>query len=155
MRLALQFLKWATRSERRTTKRPRPAPGFSVHHRRLVCEPLEDRRLLSIWTVTNTNDSGADSLRYYISNAAAGDTIQFAGSLAGHTITLASTLPSITTPLTIVGLGASQLTIDGGNAYTVFNVASNVTAAISGMTITHGYTIYLHFLKKLQFTDGN
>jgi len=88
-------------------------------------------------TVTDTNDSGAGSLRAAILAAAAGDTIQFASSLAGKTITLASTLPSITKPLTIVGLGASQLTIDDENRNsTVFTITANGTATISGLTIT-------------------
>ena len=96
----------------------------------------------SVDYVVNTNDSGAGSLRYEMSVASAGDTIQFASNLAGKAITLANALPNITKPLTITGLGASQLTINGGGAYTVFDVASNVTAAISGMTITNGYSTY-------------
>ena len=34
--------------------------------------------LASVWTVTNDNDSGPGSLRHAISNAAAGDRIEFA-----------------------------------------------------------------------------
>ena len=99
---------------------------------------LEDRRLLS--TVTDTSDSASDpnSLRYHILNDAAGSTIQFASSLAGETITLASALPSITKPLTIVGLGASQLTIDGSKVYSaMFTFTANATASISGLTIAN------------------
>ena len=88
--------------------------------------------------VTSTNDSGAGSLRYCISNAVAGDTIQFESSLAGKTIKLNSSLPSITKALTIIGLGANQLAIDGRNTYKVFNVALTATVTISGLTITHG-----------------
>ena len=44
----LRFPKWATQSERRITKARRNALGYlGHHHRRLVVEPLEDRRLLS------------------------------------------------------------------------------------------------------------
>jgi hypothetical protein len=49
---------------------------------------LEDRRLLSTWTVLNNHDSGSDSLRAEIAAAQSGDTIRFAGKLAGQTITL-------------------------------------------------------------------
>jgi len=40
--------KWAARSERRNGKPRQGTLGLSPYHRRLLCEPLEDRRLLSI-----------------------------------------------------------------------------------------------------------
>jgi len=46
------------------------------------------------YTVTNTADSGAGSLRAALGSATEGDTIVFDASLAGATITLASALPS-------------------------------------------------------------
>ena len=55
-------------------------------------------------TVTNTNDSGAGSLRQAIANATSGDTIKFAPSLAGQTVTLASTI-NIQKGITIDGTG--------------------------------------------------
>src|SRR5262245_19007280 len=59
---------------------------------RLACRPmlaaLEDRRLLSTLTVLNNNDSGPGSLRADLAAAQSGDTIRFAGKLAGQTITL-------------------------------------------------------------------
>ena len=109
-----------------------------AYHRRLRCEPLEDRRLLSVLTVLNNNDSGAGSLRAAIAAAAAGDTIQFAPSLAGDTITLASTL-TISTSLQIAGPGAKELTVSGNKSYGVFDISSaSTTVAISGLTITDG-----------------
>ena len=44
----LRFPTWAKRSEHHTSKLRQGIFGLSPYHRRLVCEPLEDRRLLSI-----------------------------------------------------------------------------------------------------------
>src|SRR4051812_25576385 len=71
-------------------------------------------------TVTNTNDSGAGSLRDAIGGASPGDMINF--SLAyPATITLASTL-AIGTSLMINGPGAANLAISGNNLVQVFNI---------------------------------
>jgi hypothetical protein len=59
------------------------------------------RGTLATITVTNTNDSGPGSLRSAIASAAAGDTIQFASSLASQTITLTSGQLVINKNLTI------------------------------------------------------
>ncbi len=48
MHQGFRFLQWATRSERRAGKSRQSASGLSPYHRRLRCEPLEDRRLLSV-----------------------------------------------------------------------------------------------------------
>src|SRR5438445_13879696 len=67
---------------------------------RLILENLEDRTLLSTFTVINTNDSGAGSLRQALlqANAQTGsDTIKFTIPGGGvHTITPTSGLPIIT-----------------------------------------------------------
>ena len=70
-------------------------------------------------TVTNTNDSGAGSLRDTIVGAASGDTITFDSSLSGGTIHVASTLDllkdvtidgsDLATPITISGGGSARL----------------------------------------------
>ena len=44
----LRFPKWAAQSERRNCRSRQTTLGPSVYHRRLMCEALEDRRLLSI-----------------------------------------------------------------------------------------------------------
>jgi CSLREA domain-containing protein len=88
-------------------------------------------------TSANVNaDSGAAS-----GECAAGtgdDTITF--SVTG-TINLTGALPDINSNLTIGGPGSSQLTVrrDTGGDYRIFTV-SNVTAAISGLTVTNGRT---------------
>src|SRR5262249_36946140 len=53
-------------------------------------ESLEERTVLSTLTVLNNLDKGAGSLRDTITNAKDGDTIVFAPSLTGQTITLTS-----------------------------------------------------------------
>ena len=79
-------------------------------------EALENRWLLSTLTVLNNLDSGAGSLRAEIAVANSNDTIIFAPSLNGKTITLTSGELDLTKNLTIQGPGASQLTVSGGNA---------------------------------------
>ncbi len=90
-------------------------------------------------TVTNTNDSGAGSLRQAIANAASGDTIVFDSGLTGGTITLTSSQLTINKRLTISGLGAGNLTISGNHKYRVFSVGTSALVTISGLTIAGGY----------------
>jgi len=85
-------------------------------------------------TVTNTNDSGAGSLREAITNAAPGDTINL--SVTG-TITLTTGELLINKDLTISGPGADSLAISGNNASRVFKITTG-TVNISGMTIRNG-----------------
>jgi hypothetical protein len=103
-------------------------------------EPLEDRWLLSTFTVLNNLDSGAGSLRAAIAaaNPAGGDTIDFAPGLAGQTITLTSGELLLDRSLTINGPGADQLAVSGNNASGVFFITAG-TVALSGLTITGGH----------------
>ena len=88
-------------------------------------------------TVTNTNDSGAGSLRQAIDSAApTGDLIVFAAGVEG-TIALTSGELFLNKNVTIAGPGAVVLTISGNNLSRVFKVGS-VTAAISGLRISDG-----------------
>ena len=90
---------------------------------------------MTTFTVTNLNDSGAGSLRAAISEANAAspgssNTITFDPSIAGGTITLASALPSITNPTSIVAsstTAGSAPTIEinfNGNAGLTFGAGS-------------------------------
>jgi Chlamydia polymorphic membrane protein (Chlamydia_PMP) repeat len=88
-------------------------------------------------TVTNTNDSGAGSLRQAISDAAAGDTIDFQSGLTG-TIILTTGELLISKNLTISGPGANTLAVSGDNASRVFHIGFGQTVTISGLTITDG-----------------
>jgi hypothetical protein len=102
-------------------------------------EVLEGRCLPSTLTVTSSADSGPGSLRAEIAAASSGDTITFASSLFGQTITLTSGQLDITQSLTIKGPGTGKLAISGDGLSRVFEIdgaATNVT--LSGLTITGG-----------------
>src|SRR5207244_573235 len=97
---------------------------------------LEPKALAASFTVTNTNDSGAGSLRQAIldANASAGaDTISFNISASGvQRITLTTILPSITDPVTIDGT-----TQPGFSGTPVIVVNGNFRTG-NGLTITAG-----------------
>ena len=91
---------------------------------------MEDRTLLSTFVVTSPLDDGsAGTLRSKIAAAHSGDTIDFASSLAGDTITLNPTFGEllITKSLDIEGPGANLLTISGNDASRVFDISSAAT----------------------------
>ncbi|QDT82004.1 putative outer membrane protein PmpB precursor [Gimesia maris] len=114
---------------------------------RNVVESLEDRTLLTAFTVLNTDDSGAGSLRDAIeqANANAGaDSISFEAALAGETIVLTTEL-QITDDLTITGLGSDQLTLDGNSDSRIFNISDGsfgtlLTVEIRGLALTNGFS---------------
>jgi predicted outer membrane repeat protein len=115
---------------------------------RPTLEALEDRWVPSTLTVQNNHDSGTGSLRAAIASADNGDTINFAPSLDGQTITLTSGELLLRKNLTISGPGASQLTISGNKTrYGVYHYASRVfelssltkpQVTLSGLTISNG-----------------
>ena len=125
---------------------PASRPRHRSSRRRLILEPLEERALLSSWTVNSLGDTGTGTdqtgdLRYCITQAnqnIGDDTINF--GVTG-TITLNSALPDLsdTTGLTdIEGPGADALSISGNGAFPVFQVGSAVTANLAALTITGG-----------------
>ena len=131
--------------DRHQEQRPNKPGGRNRRHCRVdgtrlrpLIDALEVRALLSnIVTVTNTNDSGAGSLRNAISSATSGEIIKFARSAYG-TITLSSGPLEIAANVTIDGPGANHVTINGNNTFQDLVVDANVTASISGLTITGG-----------------
>ncbi len=89
----------------------------------------------AVLTVSNTNDSGAGSLRQQINDASSGDTIDF--SITG-TITLTSgEIPISFKDLVILGPGSDQLTLDGNNSSRIFNSMLAIVK-ISGLKFING-----------------
>lgn len=90
-------------------------------------------------TVSNTDDSGAGSLRQAIADAVSGDVIEFDSGVTG-TIILTSGQLTINKSLTINGPGADVLAISGNNTSRVIQISSgNFTVTISGLTIRDGF----------------
>ena len=91
---------------------------------------IEDQPQLLIVTTLNdeSNGTGEFSLREAIETAnmnMGADVISFDPGLAGGTIDLTLGELDITDDVTIVGLGANQLTIDGGGNSRVFDIGLN------------------------------
>lgn len=138
---------FATRTGRGSSRRqPR---------RRLYLEPLEARVVPSTFTVVNTNDSGAGSLRQAVADARLDtpgivDTITFDSSLSGQTIHLTSDdtytgfgptgLVIDNDLVTIDGSAAPGLVISGDNARRVFGVAATGILTLQGVTVSNGFT---------------
>jgi hypothetical protein len=106
---------------------------------------------MATFTVTNLSDSGAGSLRDAIlqANLTKGlDEITFDSLLTGGTINLTSGQLQITNALNINGLGANQLTIDGGESSRIFDINAEYNqrfdpnqvfdVSIKGLKITRG-----------------
>jgi hypothetical protein len=96
------------------------------------------RGTLATVTVTNNNDSGPGSLRDAIASSAAGDTIQFASSLASQTITLSNGQLVINKNLTIDATGASNLTISGNNTSRVILTEGSTNVTLKNLIIANG-----------------
>src|SRR6476646_9170917 len=95
-------------------------------------------------TVTNTNDSGAGSLRQALADAVNGDAINFDPSLNGQAITLTSSQLLVNKSITIAGPGADQLSVQrsttlGTPEFRILYVSSGNTVTISGLRISRGY----------------
>ncbi len=131
-------------SQHRQESRPRrpmthPAPPRRRRRFQPGLDGLEDRTVLSTLTVLNNLDSGTGSLRATILAAKSGDTIAFAKSLNGQTITLVSGELAVTKNLNIEGPGANNLTISGNDSIRDFDISGGVTVTIAGLTIANGF----------------
>jgi len=118
----------------------RKGRGFS----KLPAEVLESRALLSTLTVTTLNDTVANdgqlSLREAVTQAnstTAADTIVFANSLDGGTLSLNGTELAITNDLTIDG--NCNITIDAQGDSRIFNITGATTdVTLEGLTLANG-----------------
>ena len=123
--------------------------GAGARHRlRPVLLVLEDRRLLSTFTVTSTADDGSTgTLRWAVALATSDtspSTIDLELGTAPAAITLSQgqlELSDTAESVTISdGPGQGPVTISGNNASRVFQVDQGVTATLSGLTIAGGST---------------
>ncbi|MHC1777880.1 MAG: choice-of-anchor Q domain-containing protein [Lentimicrobium sp.] len=87
--------------------------------------------------VTNTNDSGAGSLRDKVAIANATDTIVFDPSLNESTITLTSGNIAFAKTLTIIGPGYNLLTISGNSNSRIFDITGG-SVTIKGLKLMNG-----------------
>jgi len=89
--------------------------------------------------VTTTNDSGAGSLRYVVSNAVNNAVITFDPSLSGQTIQITNGAILISTDCTIDASALPNgILLNGNHASSIFNVGGGVTAAFNYLTFTNG-----------------
>ncbi len=129
------------RSSRTSVSRIRRVPRL-----RPLLEILEDRTLLSTYTVNALTDSGTGSgltgdLRYCVTHATSGnDTIDFAAGLSG-TINLQSALPTLNASVAIQGPGAKVITVDGSDNGYGFTVDGAAQVQIAGLTMNRNDTV--------------
>jgi urease beta subunit len=139
----MSFTSWLRKLRSAVT----PGPVNGAHRRqrslratthRLGLEVLEDRWLLSTFTVLNLLDSGPDSLRAAVAAANANpgaDTIDFATT---GTIALTTGQLNITDGLTINGPGVNALTVSGNHVSRVFGLVGTPTVSIADLTVANG-----------------
>ena len=91
----------------------------------------------SIFTVTNTSDSGTGSFRDAFNQAnVRGGIVTFQDGMSG-TIALASPLPQLIVDVQVIGPGPRVLTLSGASQTRVLFIQSG-TVSISGLTISDG-----------------
>jgi hypothetical protein len=93
--------------------------------------------------VTNTNDSGAGSLRDVIACVGDGGTVTIDAALTGQTILLTVGQIPIDKNITVVGLGALNVSISGNNFSRIFHVLPGKTLNLQGMTLKDAFATTL------------
>ncbi len=150
-------------------KKLRQGPSSALRRRLLLSTALTGIVLAAsqpagaaIITVTNTNDTGAGSLRQAIMNANPGDTINVTSGLSG-TITLGSNLPPVNG--VTIDLSAGSVSIAGafGASFTTGNSSLNslpantysgATSLTSGTLSVSGAQGFAAFQSQLQMSTG-
>ncbi len=132
----------------RPSKRKQNAARSSMkawQRRLLEIERLEDRTVLSTFTVTNTQDSATGSLRWAVAQAntnPGADSIVFDRSVFGSPQTIALTSGAITftdtATTTVTGPGAGLVTVTANQLSNDFVVNAAASANLDTLTITGG-----------------
>jgi len=95
--------------------------------------------MANTYTVVNTNDAGAGSMRQAISDASGGnDTIYVTSSLAGATITLTSGQLGIYYNLVMYGPASSNIIVDGGGTTGVIYLGNGILVSLQNLNIING-----------------
>ncbi len=123
----------APAARRRTQASPRQRASF-----RPRLDALEHRWMPSTLTVTNTNDSGAGSLRAAIAAANSGDIIAFDSGLAGQTISLTGGELAINKSLTIEGTPGRPEAISSSDLTRVLDISGAAHVTLDNLVIENG-----------------
>ena len=139
MRLSMLAAKLSRFTKRNRISAQRTAQSMS---RRMRFEPLEDRRVLATFTVTNLDDAGDGSLRRAIqrANQTEGiDTVDFAANLSGGTISLTSGEIEISQVAFIDGTAlAEKITIDASASDPTPNIDDGMGSRVFHITDGEG-----------------
>src|SRR6478609_962543 len=110
--------------------------------RRLRYESLEDRRMLTVYTVSSALNTGTGTLRDAVTQAnshSGADQIAFAPELSGKTILLTGSELVVSGDLKIDATSLpGGVTIDGNNKVRLFTINSLVSVELHGLTLTRG-----------------
>ncbi len=101
--------------------------------------PMVSEPTVHLW-VTTSADSGAGSLRQALASSISGQVIGIAASLAGATLSPASTL-RVTRNQVIDGTRAAGFTIDGGDARRILQIDGGINVRINGMRFIRGRAV--------------
>ena len=139
-----RFLKLGAWFENRTMSTPKRTKGLRVHNRRLLCEPLEDRRLLSVTWTGGGGDNNWHNKNNWSGNATPGASDDVSIDTASAvTVNIQSGDSISVKSLTLAGIDG--LSMAGGSLTVSANstlsgsltmTGGSLTASGSGITVT-------------------